>query len=597
MRVLAIVSAAVLALAATGCGSDDKPAGNHGGSGGIDGNGGTGGTGGTGGVGGTGGTAGAGGEGGTGGTTQPDPRGEACATYCGAIDACGFLADGEYELCMDDCTSDDANSTELYAECGACFAQAECADLESGAACEAECTGGLDLTLIGTGLAPWTGSELFVNVHDGAGTQLAGDHWVIGDGGQVDFEIPLIGFFEAGDTIVVDWFVDLNADGICGDGDHAGRVESVNAQDHVTVTISPSVASDTSVCEDLVFPVDLNIDGTGFGAYAGKDLNISVVDSSGAIVTSGAVTLEETSFPLLIADALTLGETYTVSYFVDLDGNFSCDATDVVGSVPVAAVTGNTTVTIDAEVSDGEFCADFDWMPKNLVLDGTGFEAANGGTVAAVVSGYFDLFGMWFPLDQATATVVDGAFHVVVPGVLDDSWTAYQVEWFVDADGDDLCGGADLGGTLTGIAPPFAGDVVRALAPADAGTLTCESFPDFQPGVAVTGTGFSAREGEYFDVYLVDLANPTVHVSHVDGEITAGGFEVRLPGAVAGHSYEVLWFVAGDYLSEEDIWCDLPDDMAGRIEVGAVTGVANVSVSPVATSDAEACTQMNAFWE
>ena len=97
--------------------------------------------------------------------------------------------------------------------------------------------------------------------------------------------------------------------------------------------------------------------------------------------------------------------------------------------------------------------------------------------------------------------------------------------------------------------------------------------------------------------WLVDPANPMPYVDYINGEITDGGFEVFLAGAASGVTYELLWYVAGDYLSTGDLVCDLPDDMAGRVAIGTIEGRDTAAITPVDAQNAEACTQMNNYWE
>src|SRR5690606_7402424 len=114
----------------------------------------------------------------------------------------------------------------------------------------------------------------------------------------------------------------------------------------------------------------------------------------------------------------------------------------------------------------------------------------------------------------------------------------------------------------------------------------CASFPGWAPGVTVRGSGFADRAGAYVEAYLVDLNAPDDFVEWGSTNVDdAGSFEIRIPAEPdpAG-VYEILWFV-----SEDGFTCNMPEDIAGRVEIGGVDGRDVVEVTPPVTSDEAAC--------
>ncbi len=581
MRILAILGAVAIAFAATACGSDEPGGSSPGGSGGI------GGSGGTGAAGGTGGTGGSGGTGGTGGV-QPDPRMEACALFCDAYDACGYMPDDDaYAACIDDCMGSTQFPDELYAACGTCLAGLECSEIETSTACNEACSlASFDVTVEGTGFA--AGNDGWLVLLDDQGEFIDFANWTLDAPTFTQrFEQAVIQGF----TYSLVYWIDADANGVCSAGDHMGVRQIPAVMGDVTVALDADAADDVAACQMFAgMPVDLHLTGSAPAEWAGAELIWLLADPANEPIAGNALPIEGDTVDVLLPELLDVGEAYRFSYFVDVNANRLCDEGDHAASFEIPAVTGHVTLDRADEVALA-MCTGFDWVPGHLTITGAGFADYEGKTVVLSVAETID--GERTVLGSIEATIADGAFASEPIDNLLAIGADYDVSWLIDLDEDGSCSPApaDIGGAVA-VTRDGAHGAATIEAPAEPTSADCASFPGMGFDITVEGSGFAAHAGKYFELFLVDAATGAmlaVEWGDVAGDTLSVTFDKL---GTLGASYTVALFVD----TNGSLYCDGTDPSGYAAAEFTVDGAETITVAAPTAHDAAACEDMNAYW-
>ncbi|WP_373045625.1 hypothetical protein [Vulgatibacter sp.] len=306
---------------------------------------------------------------------------------------------------------------------------------------------GLPLNLRLTGSAPesWVGADLAWVLEDAEGVAIAGNVEPVE---AVTLDLLLAGILELDANYGFSYFVDVNANGICDDGDHAASFVIPGVTGHVTVDRANETA-DLAACGDFWWmPGGLTITGAGFESYEGEIVLLSVVETfreetrvlgiTEATVTGGA-------FEVPLADAIIAGASYQVAWLIDgdVDGACATAPTDVGGIADVVDYVGadaSVFLSPAAEPTD-PICA---WFP------GMGFDVtANATGLSAFAGMYFEAF----LYDVASATLTDVEYGSIAGDGFSVTFasagslgSSVQVAWFIDADDSLWCDNGDPSG-------------------------------------------------------------------------------------------------------------------------------------------------------
>jgi hypothetical protein len=177
-----------------------------------------------------------------------------------------------------------------------------------------------------SGMEPHEEQTISVVVRDGA-TEVAADQGVVSNG-TVSFSFADI--LEAQTTYTVDFFADIDGDGLCDapPDDHAWSESIGPVSEDLTLDWTHDMDFSMVACGSFDQPVlyDLDFSGTGYEPHDGQLLSVSLRrDSDGAEVGGSSVTVAGGTFNLTIGQAMEPDEAYALYWYVDFNGNGSCD--------------------------------------------------------------------------------------------------------------------------------------------------------------------------------------------------------------------------------------------------------------------------------
>lgn len=221
----------------------------------------------------------------------------------------------------------------------------------------------LNLDVRGDGFGAHEGQAVhLVTRTNSSGVIGAGTVTVEGGGFTVHFESG----YERNTSQQLIWFADQDGDGTCNPamGDHMGYVAvgpfDPAANDALAVSVSDNhvtdVAGDTTVCSaNRAFGgmVDMNVMASGFAAHEGSTVHVLTrTFQNGAVFGRGQATVASGGFSLRFPRGFVVQTYQEVFWFVDVDGDGVCTATDHPGYTVTAAAVPTANQPFDQMISD-----------------------------------------------------------------------------------------------------------------------------------------------------------------------------------------------------------------------------------------------------
>ncbi len=337
-------------------------------------------------------------------------------------------------------------------------------------------------------------------------------------------------------------------------------------------------------------PFSLSVHGTGFEAFAGTAFHAELVHEASGSLLGGmsALPLGSGEFQFGLDSVLEAGEGYALAFYFDVDDSGTCDEppADAVWWVPVEA-TGDVELEVDAEVPmNGAGCQAFGGAGPGgkvgLTVEGSGFGALVGQPLQlAVVE-----VGHATPVATGSMELSGDGFTYFWPGVLTEG-KSYQVDYFFDVDGDDLCDW-DVDPVWRHPLGEVTGPVSAQVAHSEAyEPLACAVFDPMTDWVdaTLTGEALDAWEGQKIAFRLTLAATGEVLGT---GAATVSGGEVALtwPALLKGGQKYFLDLLVDP---DEDLVCQPGVDVAWRLETGKVMGDVAFVFSGQTPPSAAAC--------
>lgn len=566
MRVISMLGALLLALAAVGCGDSDPDKKNPG----------------VGGSGGTGGEGGDDGEGGSGGNPIVERR-RICEEYCAPLAACEFITDEND--CIDECRWS-LPTDEYYETCGACLEAAECGEIEGGACDEACAMPTSDLVIESSGFAQHAGKRFHLFVSRILDNRILAKMSFVLDGSEVERTYKNILIENV--TYRVEYWIDAQEDGRCNAADVAGMITYEDVSGPQTYVMDADNASDTSACTRFsTVPVDLTIKGTNVSAWAGKTLWFDAThpvaeDAPPMIPAVGSVQIVGNSFEKRFPAVLNQRQGYTLNYLVDMDEDGACSAADYVGSVNF---TSSGHIVQELSPADNPPAGGRDalnWVEGDLTFHGTDLEEYNGKVVRILLGRQAE--GGQTVAGWGKGTIANGEVKVTFPNA---SQADGSVWWYIDVDGNGGCSNGDQGG-IYNARPQIGHSTVALPTPQNA---NCRDMPFRGVDSTLTGSGFAKANQQTAYWIAVDADSGTPLFLAV-GVVENGAFEAQIMGRLEiGTNYEFFGFLDLD----GDELCTPGKDNSWKMTVPAIAADTGLEVTP-ATADANVCHQVNSFF-
>jgi len=179
-------------------------------------------------------------------------------------------------------------------------------------------------------------------------------------------------------------------------------------------------------------PFDLTFTGT-IAPHAGQMLRVLVIrDSNGAIEDNRMTTVAgDGTFSFTFADNLLGGESYTIDFYADHNGNGQCDSppTDHSWRETIPAVSGDVTIDFQHNTDFTDVCDSFMF---DLTFTATVAPHAGQMFHVAVVGS-----GSTLQVDSATVAG-DGTIAFTWPRILEDG-EDYKLDFYADHNGNGSC--------------------------------------------------------------------------------------------------------------------------------------------------------------
>jgi hypothetical protein len=175
------------------------------------------------------------------------------------------------------------------------------------------------------------------------------------------FGLTFTNKLQQGLSYSVDYYVDLNADGLCDSAtDHVWRKTVTAASTDPSLVVTHD-ATDPAGCSSFTNRT-LTFAGTGF-PHAGQALYVNVLRQADLVkVVTNRITIvaSDGSFSFTFPNSLESGQSYYVDYYVDLNANGLCNSSaDHVWRKTVTAGATNLTLAVTHDATDAAGCSSF----------------------------------------------------------------------------------------------------------------------------------------------------------------------------------------------------------------------------------------------
>jgi hypothetical protein len=313
----------------------------------------------------------------------------------------------------------------------------------------------------------------------------------------------------------------------------------------------------------------LTVNGATFDPMNDKQVYVALVNSEGrSMAVQGAVVAEGT-FTIEFPNILQEGAEYTLSYFVDNNGNSNCDngeTGDPAWETAIPAVTEDTVIEIAPEGEFVDVCDDFSILGGyDLTVNGSGFDDYNEAIMRGTL---VDSEGR--PTPVATSVVEEGAFFMMIPNSISPEGT-YTFMYYADVTGEGLCDAPPADAAWSVEVTGTGSDIELEVTSSESFTDVCDTFNELD----VDGAGFDEWEGSMVQANLVNADG--MPVARGGAEITDGAWVLIMANALKeGDTYHLDYYIDVD----ESGTCEAPPtDAAWTYDLGAVTGATAIEVA------------------
>ncbi len=223
-----------------------------------------------------------------------------------------------------------------------------------------------ELRFSGSGYAARNGQTIRAALVQGDTREVVGDETFVLSDGTFSFKWPSA--VSAGRSYYIDHFVDTDGNGQCDPPpvDEVWRTEVSSVRGPTTIE-GPHNTNYNASCSSFVTPAhNLTFSGTSFDLNNNQKLSIAVtrISNSNVIVkTDTTITSGKVEFNW--RGILLRGKAYRIQYFIDVNGNRTCDAPpeDNGWSVDIPAATSNVSLNEERTLKFANVCPVFESNP------------------------------------------------------------------------------------------------------------------------------------------------------------------------------------------------------------------------------------------
>lgn len=202
-----------------------------------------------------------------------------------------------------------------------------------------------DVAFNGTGYGPHDMQTLYaalVRVDNGNVVETA--ETVVSSG---TFSISWPAGVEEDKSYRIDFFADMDDDGLCADPDHIWSVAIPTVTGNVSVDETHNLNFTPAACDsfDVALTFDLTFDGVSYAPHNGDDLYLAVVRTDDSeVLATDMVNISGGEFSFSWTDILEEGTAYHIDFYADTDDNGTCGGADHIWREVIPAVTDDVTV-------------------------------------------------------------------------------------------------------------------------------------------------------------------------------------------------------------------------------------------------------------